>query len=68
MPGSQMSSTMTSNAAPHRLVEARFAALGALDVVPLVTEHAHEGAADTGFVVDDQDRGNQLSGWQSDKE
>ena len=55
MPGSQMSSTMTSYGARDDAVEAGLARLHRLDGVALVAQHAAQRAAHAGFVVDDQD-------------
>ena len=55
MPGSQMSSTMTSNGARDDAVEAGLARSDGLDAVALVAQHAAQRAAHARLVVDDQD-------------
>ncbi len=54
MPGSQMSSTMTSYGARDHAIEAGLAALDGIDDIALVAQHAAERAAHAGFVVDDR--------------
>ena len=57
IPGSQMSSTMTSYGVARHAIEAGLAALDRVDGIALVAQHAAQRAPHAGFVVDDEDGG-----------